>query len=173
MQQRYMHPVTTTLAWTKMIVMFLCAVILLAPLYYAYAQEEDNGVTGSKPNDTHSASPDSNAALLQELEAMRKRIEQLEAQVKAQSAATLNTGAVDAATPLQTSRRALLNQPTAAIADPSTTPSPAITSASVEKSETPIATHAKAAPFAFADFTWLNGNPRTKEPAFDSKFFTP
>src|SRR5207249_3390929 len=32
---------------------------------------------------------------------------------------------------------------------------------------------AKAEPFAFADFTWLNGNPRTKTPAFDSKFFTP
>ncbi len=31
----------------------------------------------------------------------------------------------------------------------------------------------KAEPFAFADFTWLNGNPRTKTPAFDSKFFTP
>ena len=32
---------------------------------------------------------------------------------------------------------------------------------------------AKAEPFAFADWTWLNGNPRTKEAAFDSKFFTP
>jgi len=32
---------------------------------------------------------------------------------------------------------------------------------------------ATAEPFAFADWTWLNGNPRTKEPAFDSKFFTP
>lgn len=31
----------------------------------------------------------------------------------------------------------------------------------------------KAEPFAFADWTWLNGNPRTKEAAFDSKFFTP
>ncbi len=30
-----------------------------------------------------------------------------------------------------------------------------------------------AAPFAFADWTWLNGNPRTKEAAFDSTFFTP
>jgi hypothetical protein len=30
-----------------------------------------------------------------------------------------------------------------------------------------------AEPFAFADWTWLNGNARTKEPAFDSKFFTP
>ncbi|HET9804458.1 MAG TPA: outer membrane beta-barrel protein, partial [Candidatus Acidoferrum sp.] len=32
---------------------------------------------------------------------------------------------------------------------------------------------AKAEPFAFADFTWLNGNPRTKDLAFDTKFFTP
>src|SRR5712671_6865131 len=31
----------------------------------------------------------------------------------------------------------------------------------------------KAEPFAFADWTWLNGNPRTKTPAFDSPFFTP
>jgi hypothetical protein len=30
-----------------------------------------------------------------------------------------------------------------------------------------------AEPFAFADWTWLNGNPRTKTPAFDSPFFTP
>ncbi len=27
-------------------------------------------------------------------------------------------------------------------------------------------------PFAFADFTWLNGNPRTKESPLDSKAFT-
>ncbi len=31
----------------------------------------------------------------------------------------------------------------------------------------------KAQPFAFADFTWLNGNPRTKEVPLDTKFFTP
>ena len=28
-------------------------------------------------------------------------------------------------------------------------------------------------PFAFADFTWLNGNPRTREIPMDTKFFTP
>jgi hypothetical protein len=28
-------------------------------------------------------------------------------------------------------------------------------------------------PFAFADFTWLNGSPRNHAPAFDTKFFTP
>jgi hypothetical protein len=30
-----------------------------------------------------------------------------------------------------------------------------------------------AEPFAFADFTWLNGNDRTKESPMDTKFFTP
>ena len=32
---------------------------------------------------------------------------------------------------------------------------------------------AKAEPFAFADFTWLTGNARTKESPMDTKFFTP
>jgi len=31
----------------------------------------------------------------------------------------------------------------------------------------------KAEPFAFADFTWLNGNARTKQVPLDTKFFTP
>jgi hypothetical protein len=30
----------------------------------------------------------------------------------------------------------------------------------------------KPEPFAFADFTWLTGNPRTKESAIDTKVFT-
>jgi len=32
---------------------------------------------------------------------------------------------------------------------------------------------AKAEPFTFADFTWLNGTARTKESPMDTKFFTP
>jgi hypothetical protein len=31
----------------------------------------------------------------------------------------------------------------------------------------------KSVPFAYGDFTWLNGNPRNTAPAFDSPFFTP
>ncbi|MGC2261309.1 MAG: hypothetical protein WA594_23565, partial [Candidatus Sulfotelmatobacter sp.] len=31
----------------------------------------------------------------------------------------------------------------------------------------------KIAPFSDWDWTWLNGNPRNKDTAFDSKFFTP
>src|SRR4029077_8695973 len=40
------------------------------------------------------------------------------------------------------------------------------TSAKPEKPE-------PAAPFAYADWTWLNGNPRNKAAVWDSKFFTP
>src|SRR5262249_16874836 len=32
---------------------------------------------------------------------------------------------------------------------------------------------AKAEPFSFADYTWLNGNARTKDIPLDTKFFTP
>ena len=35
------------------------------------------------------------------------------------------------------------------------------------------ATPKKAEPFAFADWTWLNGNARTKDSPMDTKFFTP
>src|SRR6202171_6113111 len=28
-------------------------------------------------------------------------------------------------------------------------------------------------PFAYGDFTWLNGSPRNHQPVFDTKFFTP
>src|ERR1700716_3124092 len=37
---------------------------------------------------------------------------------------------------------------------------------------TPPEAAKKADPFAFADFTWLTGNPRTKEAPLDTKAFT-
>ena len=43
-----------------------------------------------------------------------------------------------------------------------------------QAAQTPAQTKpAKAEPFAFADWTWLNGNARTKESPMDTKFFTP
>ena len=46
--------------------------------------------------------------------------------------------------------------------------------ASAISAQTPAADTAKKAadPFAFADFTWLNGNARTKTPSLDTKLFT-
>jgi hypothetical protein len=115
-------------------------------------------------SDPVATSSETNAALLRELEAMKQRIEELEAQLKAQQHT-----ATAAATP----------QPAATAEAPSTTatatPPPATeTIAAASAASARPAPHAeKSAPFAFADFTWLNGNPRTKDAAFDSKFFTP
>ena len=56
---------------------------------------------------------------------------------------------------------------TSALAAAPTTPIPA---QPAQPQTAPSA--AKAEPFAFADFTWLQGNPRTKDSPLDSKVFT-
>lgn len=49
-----------------------------------------------------------------------------------------------------------------------------VTTPATEKGKTTAGTKAAPSePFAFADFTWLNGNPRTKEVPLDTPFFTP
>jgi Putative beta-barrel porin-2, OmpL-like. bbp2 len=48
-----------------------------------------------------------------------------------------------------------------------------VNSQATEKSKSGATKKPATEPFAFADFTWLNGNARTKELAMDTKFFTP
>src|SRR5205807_3572841 len=48
-----------------------------------------------------------------------------------------------------------------------------VSQGSAEQEAKPVQKPEPAAPFAYADWTWLNGNPRTKHPVWDSKFFTP
>ncbi len=105
---------------------------------------------------------------------MRKRIEQLEAQLKAQSATKSDPSdkrdtSIGAAQQLQTARESLA----AAASEPAAPAATSVSATATAKAEPAAGSHAKAEPFAFADFTWLNGNPRTETPAFDSKFFTP
>jgi hypothetical protein len=60
-------------------------------------------------------------------------------------------------------------------------PAPVVTGASAAPQTDPAPTPAPPAPpavdlqtpFAFGDFTWLNGSARTKNAAFDTPFFTP
>jgi len=98
-------------------------------------------------------------AVLRELEAMKARIAQLEAELKNRSAAPQQTPALaaDPATNIATSMQAP-QQPSA--------PSKGEQVVPPEKA-TP------SEPFAYADWTWLNGNPRNKDVVWDSKFFTP
>ena len=90
---------------------------------------------------------------------MKKRIEELEAELKQHVAAG------QASTVVQTAK--------------ATTPSSTGAASPIAEAEAALSQTgapekpAKEEPFAFADWTWLNGNARTKTPAFDSKFFTP
>jgi hypothetical protein len=108
----------------------------------------------AKTSNTKSNAALTNAEVLAELEHMRVRIQELEAQLKAQSG------------------------PSSVAESSSQPPMPAsgAASATVQVStEKPPQTEKKkpAEPFAFADWTWLNGAPRTKDIPVDTKFFTP
>jgi len=120
---------------------------------------ESTGTPNTQGTDT--ANGDANTQIIQELERMRARIEQLETELKRRAA----------------------DPPTTAVPAAATVPPPAIplrASATAPPAQESLSTPStepgkqpKPEPFSFADFTWLNGNARTKTPAFDSKFFTP
>ncbi len=113
-------------------------------------------------SNSSASTANANAELLKELEQMRRRIEQLEAQLKAQSGADQGAAPATAETMVSpssgtsSSASAQDSQTTAAKQEPTKT----------EKQE-------PSAPFAYADWTWLNGNARNKDAVWDSKFFTP
>src|SRR5581483_12445500 len=123
------------------------ASVLLLSLVPSWAQQQQSS--------TDSAS-DKDAEIVQELERMRGRIQELEAQLRHRHSTSTTDG--NSATP---DGRQSIND--------SEVPS----QVAVQMESTAATKSAKAEPFAFADWTWLNGNPRTKTPAFDSKFFTP
>ena len=101
---------------------------------------------------------------------MRQRIDQLEAELKAQKVAEKTSsepGLVPATFPVKTSAPASASEPvsTGAAAPQEAT----VATNKTVATETPT----QKEPFSDADWTWLNGNPRTKEIFWDSKFFTP
>ena len=126
-------------------------------------------VSETPPSGNGNALSGTNAALLKELDSMRARIEELEQQIRHQAEtaapgkdatpAAEDTAAVEAAALNSASSRFITKAAAAPIQEVSPVTAPSQTG--------------KPEPFAFADFTWLNGNPRIKEVPFDTKFFTP
>jgi hypothetical protein len=94
--------------------------------------------------------------IVRELEAMRLRIEQLEAELKSRNTAT--DASLLPVIPTKTDSLGVTMPARAMVAQPS--------DSSTEPKK-------KIEPFSDWDWTWLNGNPRNKDVAFDSKFFTP
>ena len=108
--------------------------------------------------------------MLDRMEHLEKRVAELEAKNNpaAATAAETSTAQPISAQPVTASARS-----TAPVA-PTAVVSPAVAAAATKSQEQANAAKPeKAEPFAFADFTWLTGNARTKESPMDTKFFTP
>src|SRR5262249_14902805 len=99
-----------------------------------------------------------NAEILAELARMRARIAELEAQLKSQQSsepALVNTAVTNVA-PASTAIVAPPASPST-VAMNTAKPSQAAAQSPTQQKEAP------SAPFAYADWTWLNGTPRNKD----------
>jgi hypothetical protein len=145
----------------------------------AFAQPAANGPSVNQPVATQptvpqpatappaassSATADIERQLLEKINELEKRVAELE--VRVPSSAPANTAALPAPAGAANSN-----------ATASTNTNSASTNSAVpvtlQVSDTTKPNSEKAAPFSDADWTWLNGNPRTKEIYWDTKFFTP
>lgn len=124
----------------------------------------------SRQSNSTASTPASSVDVAQELEALKLRVQQLESELQRRNSAD-HAPMTDL----------LSSSPTPEAQPPSSPKSFALyTHASQVQNETAtVPTSANPAPqqswepFAYADWTWLNGNSREKEKPWDSKFFTP
>jgi hypothetical protein len=110
--------------------------------------------------------------LLDRVEQLEKRVAELEVKGNLPAA---RAALASATQPAPTAAIDPSRSATVAAVAPGTSVIPAeraVAAAAVQE-KTPTAKRQKAEPFAFADFTWLTGNARTKESPMDTKFFTP
>jgi Putative beta-barrel porin-2, OmpL-like. bbp2 len=136
--------------------------------------------SNAKPAATAKSAAQTNAAILEELEHMRARIAELEAQLKQNGDTETATAAVSnsqlgpsAEESSSVAPAPAANAGTTAALLPSAAPQPNSIHVANGTAASDQTDNAKAEPFAFADFTWLNGNLGPKELPFDTKFFTP
>ncbi len=131
--------------------------------------------TNTAPPATSAAQTGALLSVEQEIEVLKKRIAQLELEVQQNNAAQEEIRSDAAA--LTQAEKSLVG-PSAAPSAPAPRPvalgpnSSSVTPPAQE-SAAPGPPDPHAPPFSDWDWTWLNGNPRNKDTAYDSKFFTP
>src|SRR6202050_5043959 len=108
------------------------------------------------------------AAVMKELEEMEKRIEELEAALKSRDTAASKSGDPSTAQPAADSSSI---DTTAAAQQAAPAPAASATSTVAKIFEPQKQTQAD--PFSYADWTWLNGTPRTEDTPLATKYFTP
>jgi len=125
--------------------------------------------SSSKP--ASSADAEIPAAIAKQLEEMERRIEELETELKARDAA-----APPAAQPAESSSASADPASVSLNANPNQNQAPPQPAAAAAAPATPSfepQRQTKSDPFAYADFTWLNGESRNKDTPLSTKYFTP
>ena len=138
------------------------------------AAEQPAAPPSSKTSDT----TDTQKYLLEEVQRLEARLADLEARLTSQppaspaATATVATASNNATPGLPAGSSS--NSPPVASSQPQAGASVAAVAAQAPTpAKDPAAASAKAAPFSDADWSWLNGNPRTKDIFWDTPFFTP
>jgi hypothetical protein len=141
----------------SLVLIVFCALAMMWAPHACFAQ------TSGQVVDQQASAADQQIppAITKKLEEMSKRIEQLEAELKEHKAESQPTTVVASAKATVPVSSFAANAPISREA------------AMAANKEAVSAEPAKVEPFSDADWTWLNGNPRTKEIFWDSKFFTP
>ncbi|MGB3630727.1 MAG: outer membrane beta-barrel protein, partial [Terracidiphilus sp.] len=121
--------------------------------------------------------PDNEMTVEQEIAALESRLEQLEQRVKDQHAATESSHDAAALTAAEkdlvgVNQNAVLHTMASAAAGVPTAIQ-TVNPQAVSQPAAPAPKDPHAPAFSDWDWTWLNGNPRNKDTAYDSKFFTP
>jgi hypothetical protein len=125
--------------------------------------------TALAPPDAGQAEPQ--LSIEQQIEFLKRRLDELEKEVRQDRAATAESNHDAAA--LGAAEKVLVGGNE--LAAPHAAVLPAVTRPAAPQPSAPPATTVDphAAPFSDWDWTWLNGNPRNKDVAYTSKFFTP
>ncbi len=132
---------------------------------------QDNAAAAS-PNSSTAASTTANAAPVTESGTASAPAAVPQPVAPPATRAALNSGEASAqpATSVAANSDEASAQPATGAASASIT---AATASPVVQDQTKAAKAAPSDPFAFADFSWLNGNSREKDVPLDTKFFTP
>ncbi len=150
------------------------------PLFSSQVNAQSQAAPAQVSSDVNSggtvAPGNDNAAILRELDAMKQRIVELEAQLKARGGAPADAAAATTAAELTAAREHLLPSPAASTSQPAVTgTSSVVPTTTLASMQTPdqAPTVDKMTPFADAWWGWLNGNPRTIDCPLCTKYFTP
>jgi len=169
--------------WKKVVCLMLVGLCSVGSVR-AFADDDRKDNPPTKPATTNIESP---APLTARERMLLDRVEQLEkrvADLEGKTDATAVSGADAAAKqPASTTPVASTTGVAAPVATSGVTPAnpdlfskgsaAAVEPQATDKGKLATTKTPASEPFAFADFTWLNGNPRTKQVPLDTKFFTP